>query len=389
MYRPTKQDLLKLKDSKPVSITAHTHECIVPVVYAGMVGEFLKKKGIELPLTHHQLADFKREAHVSGYDKGYAKGTINLKDANLKNSKVTINIGEKKKKRKAKKKEKGEQKERERKSEPKIKQKISQKVYINLGKGDRGVGGGGDSDRPSRIPDQPIRPSNFALIRPHSYASNTPIQTDYNREFQETHKRQQEALDKYKKELETSRDVIKDLTERKEREKKDKEPIVIDMTTKPIRDNLDIKTPDEEKKEAEKIEDLVIGDKSSSDEEEEEEEESEEESEEEEEVKVKEKEKEKEEKVAPPPDIEKRETIPTTEGHIDTGFDYVPSKAGKKGVVLHIFTSSQGILKYKTDDSKEYKALSTYSVFKGKKGENKKMVDMQNFLRSRGFKVKE
>ena len=46
-YHPNKNDLRKLKDSKPVPITAHTHEVIVPVVYSGLVNTFLKKKSHE------------------------------------------------------------------------------------------------------------------------------------------------------------------------------------------------------------------------------------------------------------------------------------------------------------------------------------------------------
>ena len=74
------EDLKKLKDSKPVPIIAHSHETIVPVVYAGMVNRFLEKKGIHLPLTHHELADMKREAAACKDDSvGYAKGTKDLK----------------------------------------------------------------------------------------------------------------------------------------------------------------------------------------------------------------------------------------------------------------------------------------------------------------------
>jgi hypothetical protein len=74
------KDLEKLKDSKPIPIIAHTGECIVPVVYTGMVNKFLKEKGIQLPLTHHQLADMKREAGTPGY----AKGTHSLKATSTK-----------------------------------------------------------------------------------------------------------------------------------------------------------------------------------------------------------------------------------------------------------------------------------------------------------------
>jgi len=61
-----KDDLAKLKESKPVPITAHSGELVVPVVYANTVQKFLEKKGVKLPLTHKQLADMKREAASIG-----------------------------------------------------------------------------------------------------------------------------------------------------------------------------------------------------------------------------------------------------------------------------------------------------------------------------------
>jgi hypothetical protein len=70
MHLYGKEDLAKLKDSKPISVICHTHEAVIPVVYAGMVNRFLKSKGVELPLTHHALADMKREAGTPGYAVG-------------------------------------------------------------------------------------------------------------------------------------------------------------------------------------------------------------------------------------------------------------------------------------------------------------------------------
>jgi len=61
-----KDDLEKLKESKPVPITAHSGELVVPVVYASTVQKFLEKKGVKLPLTHKQLAEMKREAASIG-----------------------------------------------------------------------------------------------------------------------------------------------------------------------------------------------------------------------------------------------------------------------------------------------------------------------------------
>jgi len=98
VYHPNKQDLARLKKSRPIPITAHTGEAVIPVVYTDMVNKFLDKQGIKLPLTHHQLAEFKAEAGVSGYAVGTSslkkkkkkkKGkTIKNKDVN-----ITINVG--------------------------------------------------------------------------------------------------------------------------------------------------------------------------------------------------------------------------------------------------------------------------------------------------------
>jgi hypothetical protein len=77
-----KDDLIKLKQSKPVPITAHSGELVVPVVYANTVQKFLKKKNVKLPLTQNQLAAMKKKANkiaVKKQPKGVsvkkAKGT--------------------------------------------------------------------------------------------------------------------------------------------------------------------------------------------------------------------------------------------------------------------------------------------------------------------------
>ena len=97
-----KEDLERLRDSKPIGITAHTHETIVPVVYARMVNEFLERKGVKLPLTHHQLADLKRKAETV-HKESFAKGTKNLKIKNKVSSKniqqVIVNLHKETKKR--------------------------------------------------------------------------------------------------------------------------------------------------------------------------------------------------------------------------------------------------------------------------------------------------
>ena len=152
-YHPNKNDLRKLKDSKPVPITAHTHEVIVPVVYSGLVNTFLKKKGIELPLTHHQLAKFKEEAGVAHYnehDHGFAKGIKGLK--------------------KKKKKTKKEKEEENKKKKKQINITIHNSSSSNSGGGYWGGGGGGGGGfRPRHRqppPALPPPPSTFSTIQP-------------------------------------------------------------------------------------------------------------------------------------------------------------------------------------------------------------------------------
>ena len=96
-YFPNKQDLNKLKHSKPIQLICHTNECVVPVVYSGLVNKFLESKGITLPLTHHQLADFKRQAGMSGYQKKetedeYAKGEKSLKKKKSKKKGHSVSV---------------------------------------------------------------------------------------------------------------------------------------------------------------------------------------------------------------------------------------------------------------------------------------------------------
>ena len=78
-----RDDLDRLKKSKPVPITAHSGELVVPVVYADMVEHYLKKKGITLPLSHHELADMKREA--ASMARG---GKVTIKQKKSKGKKV-------------------------------------------------------------------------------------------------------------------------------------------------------------------------------------------------------------------------------------------------------------------------------------------------------------
>jgi len=196
-------DLLKLKDSKPVAVTAHSHEAIIPVVYTGLVNDFLKKKGIKLPLTHHQLAEMKREAHAvhpETKEPGHARGTKAVAKgkqavAQAVHQKVVIHLGNKRRKRGGRKKQ------------------------IKLPQ---------DSQLPSLIPAIPqpnpnvLRPSNFAMIRP--FVANTPF-LNLEKELNERNEKEKKEAELYKKELEKRDTSIKDLEKQLEEEKKSKLPI--------------------------------------------------------------------------------------------------------------------------------------------------------------------
>jgi hypothetical protein len=169
-YKPNKEDLAKLKDSKPVPIIAHSHEVIVPVVYSGLVNQFLEKKGIRLPLTHHELALMKHDAGVSGY----AKGTTNL----------TVNVNVDKKKRK------------------KSKSKGKIKIRHLGGRAELPYPDDGKNPRQQSLYDS-LRPNNYAAIRPLiTNWTQPPVIPDYQREALEQKKREQDALDKWKQEAE-------------------------------------------------------------------------------------------------------------------------------------------------------------------------------------------
>jgi len=167
-----KEDLAKLKDSKPVPIIAHSHEVIVPVVYSSMVNHFLEKKGVHLPLTHHELADMKREAGCSGY----AKGTKDLK---------------KKKKRKAK-------------AKPNV-------IYP------RGLGLAPQPPPLTRaqILYSQLRPDNYSAIRPLVQPGyvQPPVLPDYRREEEQKRKVEDDAVRRYKEEAEHRADQMKRLEE--------------------------------------------------------------------------------------------------------------------------------------------------------------------------------
>jgi hypothetical protein len=90
----SKNDLLKLKHSKPVPIIAHSSEVVVPVVYATRVKEFMKKEGMKVPLAPEELKTLKQVAHkMEGTPEPYAKGgTIKLKKVRAKKIKINKNV---------------------------------------------------------------------------------------------------------------------------------------------------------------------------------------------------------------------------------------------------------------------------------------------------------
>jgi len=90
----TKNDLLKLKNSKAVPITAHSHEVVVPVVYATRVKEFMRKEGMRVPLKPEELQTLKQKAkETDGKMEAYAKGgTIKLKKVRAKKIKINKDV---------------------------------------------------------------------------------------------------------------------------------------------------------------------------------------------------------------------------------------------------------------------------------------------------------
>ena len=187
-----KADLAKLKDSKPVPIIAHAHEVIVPVVYSGMVNRFLEHKGIHLPLTHHQLADMKREADVPGY----AKGTKDLK---------------KKKKKRAK--------------------KTKKNVIAPVG-----LGIAPAPSRAQMLYDN-LRPDNYSMIRPMVQPGyvQPPHIPDYKREAEEKVKLEKKALEMYLQETEHRINHMKNLEKRERELAQSMAPMRMDGRQIPVR----------------------------------------------------------------------------------------------------------------------------------------------------------
>lgn len=207
-----KADLAKLKDSKPVPIIAHSHEVIVPVVYSGMVNRFLEHKGIHLPLTHHQLADMKREADVPGY----AKGTKDLK---------------KKKKKRAK--------------------KTKKNVIAPVG-----LGIAPAPSRAQMLYDS-LRPDHYSTIRPMVQPGyvQPPQIPDYKKEADEHLKREQEAITRYRKELMEKEKVnqMKQLSYNEHQWEQSHRPLRQDEDQLPIRESEQFGAPHDFRKPSEVV----------------------------------------------------------------------------------------------------------------------------------------
>jgi hypothetical protein len=158
-----KESLLKLKDSKPVSITAHSHEIIIPCAYTSVVGKFLDKKGIKLPLDPHDLAEMKRIAKktpgsIKDYEteeeksRSHAKGTTNLQ-AVRQNQKVIVNVHPPARKLRVK------------RRRPVAKPLVSGAIPMSAGNRHPGVANMFNS----------LPPSNYNLIRAFSGINNNPF----------------------------------------------------------------------------------------------------------------------------------------------------------------------------------------------------------------------
>jgi hypothetical protein len=87
-----KDDLIKLKQSKPVPITAHSGELVVPVVYANTVQKFLKKKNVKLPLTQNQLAAMKKKANKIAVKKQPKAVSVKKAKGTSQQQTVIVNI---------------------------------------------------------------------------------------------------------------------------------------------------------------------------------------------------------------------------------------------------------------------------------------------------------
>jgi len=185
----TKKGLLALKDSKPIAITAHTGEIIVPCIYTETVKKIMKSKGIHLPLSHHQLAEAKRLAHTI---PGHHVVDEEDEDSHARGSK---NLGKKRSKKKPK------------------KAKTSKKV-AEIPRPTHAPGIPGQAVMAWPSPAQQMfqqLPSTWQNFRPLS--TQTPqvfTQRDFGEEAKKAMEEERKAVDKYKKEIEQRKDQLEE-----------------------------------------------------------------------------------------------------------------------------------------------------------------------------------
>jgi hypothetical protein len=154
-----------------------------------MVNRFLEHKGIHLPLTHHQLADMKREADVPGY----AKGTKDLKKKKAKKTKKKPNVI----------------------------------TPVGLG----------IAPTPAQMLYSNLRPDNYSMIRPMvqpGYAQPPQI-PDYKREAEEKMKLEKRALEMYLQETDVRINHMKNLERREKELAQAQAPMRMDNSQIPVR----------------------------------------------------------------------------------------------------------------------------------------------------------
>lgn len=200
----THKGLLALKDSKPVPITAHTHEIIIPCVYTEVVKKVMKEKGITLPLNPHKLAELRRIAKAT--PGKYKPEPSDHKDEGDSHAKGTKDL-KKGKKRKGRKEDK-EKTVVSGKTVAVARAKTNANVLQNINK---------IMLSPPSIPQ--ARPAEYSLIRPFSYAAqSTPetISLRFKADQKEDEKKEREEANRLREEKERAHrmELLDTLTKR-------------------------------------------------------------------------------------------------------------------------------------------------------------------------------
>jgi hypothetical protein len=210
----SKKDLLKLKDSKPIPITAHSFEIVIPVCYTSKVKKFLDKEGIKLPLSKEKLAKLRKiakntkgelsESDEENDEESYAKGTTNLKQT------INIKIDTRSK---SKKKRKGRKKKYLKTTSGLVEAPKQESLLKQIKNPDINV----------------LRPNNFSLIRPITYSASTPV-TDYKKILDENLEKEKALIkkreDELKEEVQEKNRRIDRLTQSYEEEKRRNEALI-------------------------------------------------------------------------------------------------------------------------------------------------------------------